>query len=49
MMLEKVKEYLHGLIRMFMMVIGSIIKKMDLEFILKLMAVNMKENGIKIR
>lgn len=32
-----------------MMVIGSIIKKMDLEFILKLMAVNMKENGIKIR
>lgn len=45
MMLEKVKEYLHGLIRMFMMEVGLIIKRMDMEFILKLMEVNMKENG----
>jgi hypothetical protein len=45
MIVEKEKELLNGQIKIFMMVIGKIIKKTVLEFIKEQMVIYIKENG----
>tara|TARA_B110000503_G_C6805002_1_gene272708 strand:+ start:189 stop:458 length:270 start_codon:yes stop_codon:yes gene_type:complete len=49
MMLDKEKELFNGLIKIYMMEIGSIIKRMDMEFIKDKMVINIKVNGKKIK